>query len=53
VVSSILACLFVAQPALGQTGKPMSAAKMTCEDFVAVDDIYRPSSTGSPASIVA
>ncbi|KXU84390.1 HdeA [Paraburkholderia monticola] len=42
LLSSILACLVVAQPVLAQSGKPMSPAKMTCEDFVAVDDVYRP-----------
>ncbi|MCC8403142.1 HdeA family protein [Paraburkholderia sp. MMS20-SJTN17] len=40
--SSVLFALLLAQPTLGQTSKPMSPAKMTCEDFVAVDDVYRP-----------
>ncbi|QCP53047.1 HdeA [Trinickia violacea] len=42
LISSILAGLVVAQPALAQTAAPMSPAKMTCEEFVAVDDAYRP-----------
>ncbi|MFL9911184.1 HdeA/HdeB family chaperone [Paraburkholderia sp. RL17-337-BIB-A] len=29
-------------PALAQTGKEMSPAKMKCEDFVAVDSVYQP-----------
>lgn len=40
--SAVLLGLLLAQPTLGQTGKPMSPAKMTCEDFVAVDEVYRP-----------
>lgn len=42
VVAFILAGLFVAQPALAQSPSPISPAKMTCEEFVAVDDVYRP-----------
>jgi acid stress chaperone HdeA len=42
VTSAVLLALVLAQPALGQSDKPMSPAKMTCEDFLAVDDVYRP-----------
>ncbi|MGV2287853.1 HdeA/HdeB family chaperone [Trinickia sp. YCB016] len=42
VVAFILAGLFVALPALAQSPSPISPAKMTCEEFVAVDDAYRP-----------
>jgi len=40
--SAVLLGLLLAQPTFGQTANPMSPAKMTCEDFVAVDDVYRP-----------
>jgi acid stress chaperone HdeA len=40
-VLAILACLFVAQAASAQE-KQLSPAKMTCADFVAVDEVYRP-----------
>ncbi|MGF6725307.1 acid stress chaperone HdeA [Paraburkholderia sp. GAS41] len=40
-VLAIVACLFVAHTASAQE-KPLSPAKMTCEDFVSVDEVYRP-----------
>lgn len=40
-VLSVVACLFVAHAASAQE-KPVSPAKMTCADFVAVDEVYRP-----------
>jgi acid stress chaperone HdeA len=41
-VLAIVACLFVAHAASAQE-KPLSPAKMTCADFVSVDEVYRPS----------
>src|SRR5580700_9565167 len=40
-VLAILACLVVAHTASAQE-KPLSPAKMSCSDFVAVDEVYRP-----------
>jgi acid stress chaperone HdeA len=43
-VLAVVACLFVAHAASAQEKpKPISPAKMTCADFVAVDEVYRPS----------
>src|ERR1700753_1756377 len=42
VVAALAVTLGFALPALAQTGKEMSPAKMKCEDFVAVDEVYRP-----------
>src|ERR1700678_4327673 len=40
-VLAIVACLFVAHAASAQE-KQLSPAKMSCADFVAVDEVYRP-----------
>ncbi|MGA7817845.1 HdeA/HdeB family chaperone [Caballeronia sp.] len=40
-VLAILACLVVAHTASAQE-KPLSPAKMSCSDFVSVDEVYRP-----------
>jgi acid stress chaperone HdeA len=40
-VLAIAACLTAAHAASAQE-KPLSPAKMTCADFVSVDEVYRP-----------
>jgi acid stress chaperone HdeA len=40
-VLAVVACLFVAHAASAQE-KPLSPAKMSCADFVSVDEAYRP-----------
>jgi acid stress chaperone HdeA len=40
-VLAVVACLFVAHAASAQE-KPLSPAKMSCADFVSVDEVYRP-----------
>jgi len=40
-VLAIAGCFFVAHAASAQE-KPLSPAKMSCADFVAVDEVYRP-----------
>ncbi|MFM0170240.1 HdeA/HdeB family chaperone [Paraburkholderia sediminicola] len=42
VVAALAIGLGLEFSALAQTGKEISPAKMKCEDFVAVDEVYRP-----------
>jgi acid stress chaperone HdeA len=41
-VAALVLGMSVTLPALAQTGTKMSPSKMTCEDFVAVDEVYQP-----------
>jgi acid stress chaperone HdeA len=40
-ILAVVACLFVAHAASAQE-KQLSPAKMSCADFVSVDEVYRP-----------
>ena len=42
LIATLALGLGLALPVVAQTGKPMSPAKMKCEDFVAVDVAYQP-----------
>jgi acid stress chaperone HdeA len=42
IIATLALAFGFALPALAQTGKEMSPAKMKCEDFVAVDEAYQP-----------
>jgi acid stress chaperone HdeA len=42
IIAALVLGFGFALPTLAQTGKEMSPAKMKCEDFVAVDEVYQP-----------
>jgi acid stress chaperone HdeA len=42
IIAALVLGLGFALPTLSQTAKPISPAKMKCEDFVAVDVAYQP-----------
>jgi acid stress chaperone HdeA len=41
-VTAVVVGLCVSPLALAQTAKPVSPAQLTCSDFLAVDDAYKP-----------
>ncbi|SAL50750.1 putative acid stress chaperone HdeA precursor [Caballeronia udeis] len=42
IATAVLAGLCVSPLALAQAAKPVTPAKMSCSDFLAVDDAYKP-----------